>query len=149
MKLSNRLAVALFRTTMFAAMTSPLSAAPVQQTMGSVTVLHGGVGEEDRALMEQKAGEQNLRLTFARKGSGAYLSDVRVVIRDRAGAVVVDTVASGPWLYARLPAGEYVVAATEQGTTLTQSIAILGAAKRDWVFRFDAPAQGAPELNPR
>ncbi|RPI41476.1 MAG: hypothetical protein EHM59_20075 [Betaproteobacteria bacterium] len=124
-------------------------AAPIQETQGSAVVLHGGVGHEDRAAMEQKAKEHNLRLTFVRKGSGAYLSDVRVVIRDRKGAVLVDTVASGPWLFANLPAGDYTVAATAQGGTLTQAIAIQGAARRDWVFRFDLPAGESAELNPK
>jgi hypothetical protein len=124
-------------------------AAPIQETRGSVAVMHGGVGAEARAAMEQKAGEYNLRLTFARMGSGAYLSDVKVVVRDKQGGVVVDTVASGPWLFARLPAGQYTVAATAQDVTLTQPIVIQGNARRDWVFRFDPPAGEAPELNPK
>jgi len=123
-----------------------LVAAPVQETHGEATILHGGIGVEDRAVMEQKAAEHNLRLTFARKGSGAYLSDVKVVIRDKQARVLVDTVASGPWLLARLPMGEYTVAASEHGNTLIQSISIKGAARRDWVFRFDLPAGAEPEV---
>ena len=95
----------------------PVLAAPVEETRGDIAVLHGGIGEEDRAAMAQKTTGHNLRLTFARKGSGAYLSDVKVVIRDRKGAVVVDSVASGPWLYARLPDGDYSISATAQGST--------------------------------
>jgi hypothetical protein len=119
-----------------------LVAAPVQETHGEVAILHGGVGYDDRAVMEQKAADHNLRLTFARKGSGVYLSDVKVVIRNKQGGVLVDTVASGPWLLARLPAGDYTVTAIEHGNTLTQTISIKGAVRRDWVFRFDLP-QGA------
>jgi hypothetical protein len=128
---------------------SSAHAAPVEETRGQVGVLHGGIGEEDRAAMAQKAADHNLRLTFARKGSGAYLSDVKVMIRDVKGSVVIDTVASGPWLFARLPTGQYSVTATAQDVTLTQSISLQGNSRRDWVFRFDPPAGEAPELNPK
>jgi len=114
--------------------------APVQEKHGEVAVLHGGVGEEDRQAIAQKAAEYNLRLTFAWKGSGAYLSDVRVVIRGARNAPVLDTIASGPWLYARLPAGEVTVTATAAGQALTQKLTIQDKAKREWVFRFDPPA---------
>jgi hypothetical protein len=49
---------------------------------------------------------------------------------------VVDTVASGPWFYAQLPAGEYAVTATSEGKLLTQRIAIKDNGWRGWVFRF-------------
>jgi len=114
--------------------------APVQEKHGEVTVMHGGVGEEDRQVMEQKAADYNLRLTFARKVSGAYLSDVRVVIRGARDAVLVDTMVSGPWLFARLPAGDITVAATVADQALTQKLTIQDKAKREWVFRFDPPA---------
>lgn len=116
------------------------AATPVQGKQGEVVVLHGGVGEEDRAAMEQKAADYNLRLTFARKGSGAYLSDVRVAIRNAQGTTLLDTVSAGPWLFARLPQGDFTVSATEDGRTLTQSVSIKGASRREWVFRFDGPA---------
>src|SRR5690606_2797019 len=79
----------------------PAQPAPVGERQGEVSVLHGGVGAEDRAAMQAQAADYNLHLTFAAKGSGAYLSDVKVVIRDARGKTLVDTVTSGPWLYAR------------------------------------------------
>jgi hypothetical protein len=117
-----------------------VQAVPVQEVQGQIAVLHGGIGEEDRAAMEQKSGEYNLRLTFARKGSGSYLSQVRVVMRNAQGATVLDTIAAGPWLFARLPQGEFTVDATDEERTLSQKISIKGASRREWVFRFDAPA---------
>jgi hypothetical protein len=124
-----------------------LVAAPVQETHGAVAILHGGVGLDERVAVEQKAADYNLKLTFARKGSGAYLSGVRVVVRNSQGAAVVDTTASGPFLLARLPDGDYTVAATERDVTLTQPIAIKRGARRDWVFRFDLPQGADPELS--
>jgi hypothetical protein len=90
--------------------------------------------------MAQVAAQHNLHLTFAFKGSGAYLADVHVSIRTASGQSLVETTASGPWLYARLPAGKYLIAATHDGQTLNQRVAIESGAQRDWVFRFEPPA---------
>ncbi len=126
---------------------APVQSAPVAIRQGEVAALHGGVGEEARAAMQAKAAEYNLRLTFAAKGSGAYLSEVKVTIRNAGGQTVLDTVASGPWLFARLPQGRYQVAASAFGQTLTQQLSVPQAGHRAWVFRFDAPA--APRTEPR
>ena len=108
------------------------------QKMGEIALMHGGVGLDDRATMEQARSRYNLRLTFATKGSGSYLSGTRVRIDDRQGATRVDTIASGPWLFVRLPAGEYTVAATQGQQTLHHKVSI-GTTPREWVFRFDSP----------
>jgi hypothetical protein len=118
----------------------PAPAAPIEAKRGDIAWVHGGIGEDDRAAMAQIGTQYNLRLTFAYKGSGAYLADVQVSIRTASGQGIIETTASGPWLYARLPVGEYVIAATQNGQTLTQRISIEGSARREWVFRFDAPA---------
>jgi hypothetical protein len=119
---------------------APVQSAPIEEHHGGVSVLHGGVGAEERAAMHDKAAHYNLQLTFAGRGSGEYLSAVKVTIRDARGAAVLDTTASGPWLFARLPAGDYTIAAQTAGQTLTQKLSIPAAGRRDWVFRFDAPA---------
>jgi predicted metalloprotease with PDZ domain len=129
-----------------AGMFGQLVAAPIQETHAGVAVIHGGVGIEERSAIEQKAADHNLKLTFARKGSGAYLFGVKVVVRNKQGRVVVDTTASGPLLLAKLPDGEYSVAATEHDVTLSQTIAIKSGVRRDWVFRFDLPKGAEPEM---
>lgn len=128
-----------------AGMFGQLVAAPISENSAGIAVVHGGVGIEERAAIEQKASDYNLKLTFARKGSGAYLFGVKVVVRNKQGGVVLDTVASGPLLLAKLPAGEYTVTATEHDSALTQNLAIKGGARRDWVFRFDLPKGFEPE----
>lgn len=133
----------ILRLSIIAATASWLIAAPVsaqlQQTIGSVAVAHGGVGAEAREAMQREQDKYNLRLQFARQGSGEYLAGVRVKIADAKGQTVVDTLASGPWFYARLPAGQYTVTATSEGTSLTQRIDIKNGGWRGWVFRFERP----------
>lgn len=43
--------------------------------------------------------------------SGAYLSDVRVVVNDAHGNEIINTTTAGPLFYAELPAGKYDVKA--------------------------------------
>jgi hypothetical protein len=86
--------------------------------------------------MQRLQDKYNLRLQFVQQGSGEYLAGVQIRIADAKGRTVVDTVASGPWFYAQLPAGEYAVTATSEGKLLTQRIAIKDNGWRGWVFRF-------------
>jgi len=109
--------------------------AQVRESFASVTVVHGGIGIEAREAMQRIQDEYNLRLQFALKGSGEYVSEVKLKISDAKGQSVLETVASGPWLYAKLPNGEYTVTASSGGTTLTQRLAVTSA-WRGWVFRF-------------
>lgn len=80
-----------------------------QKTLqNGVAYLSGGVGTSERAQMTRMDQSYNLRLVFD-VGSGAYLSNVAVKIQDMHGKTLVDTVSSGPWFCAKLPAGQYRV----------------------------------------
>lgn len=116
--------------------------AQVQQTIGSIAVAHGGVGVEAREAMRREQDKYNLRLEFVQQVSGAYLAGVQVKIVDAKERTLIDTVSSGPWFYAQLPAGEYTVTASSEGKSLTQRIAIKNG-WRGWVFRF-GPLPAAP-----
>src|SRR5439155_8181880 len=64
----------------------------------------GGVGTDEQERM--KALEQegyNLKLLFAEKGTGAYIADVRVRVTDPSGRTMLDAIADGPALVAKLP----------------------------------------------
>ena len=56
------------------------------------------------------AREHGLNLGFA-EVSGAFLGDVTVLIEDRSGKELVNTVVDGPWFFVPLPAGTYNVKA--------------------------------------
>jgi hypothetical protein len=64
-------------------------------------------GPEQRQISDPSR-DQGLNLGFA-EVSGAFLGDVSLVIQDRSGAEVVNTVVDGPWFFARLPAGTYTI----------------------------------------
>ena len=69
----------------------------------------------------------NLKLVLALK-SGDYVSDVKVTIADAAGKRLLDTTSEGPWFLAKLPAGNYQIAATFAGKAEKRTIAV-GAKK--------------------
>lgn len=55
--------------------------------------------------------DYSLLMTFA-QASGPYLANIEVQIRDQKGQVIFADSAAGPWLFAKLPPGDYNVVAT-------------------------------------
>lgn len=93
------------------------------RTAGSVSFVSGGVDDESLDQLKSISRDFNLKLVFALK-SGAFLSDVNVTIDDARGNPVLLTKSEGPWLLAKLPTGNYQIAATESGNTITRRIAV-------------------------
>jgi hypothetical protein len=98
---------------------SPSSRLQVQNNQG-VRYVSGGVGESERAELNNQSQQFNLRLLFAMQGSGEYLSAVRVSILDARGGTVLVTESKGPWFLAQLPPGDYTVEASVPGQTERQ-----------------------------
>lgn len=75
--------------------------------------ISGGVGDEEIALLNDKAKEFNLKLLFA-QSDGAYLADVDVVIRDTKGTIRFWGNNLGPILLVQLPKGNYEITAASR-----------------------------------
>lgn len=84
------------------------------KTKQGFSFMSGGVGADERQIMEESGKGYNLKLSFAEK-SGKYLSGVELVIADEKGKEIVRTTVNGPWFYIQLPAGRYNVTATLAG----------------------------------
>lgn len=119
------LAVALLGMTSLASFASANDA--VIQTSGGVTHVSGGVGAESIEELNVLSKDFNLKLVFA-LNSGVYVSNVTVVIADAAGRPMLNATSDGPWFLAKLPAGNYQIAATFAGTAVTRRITV-GAAR--------------------
>ncbi|MBI3145388.1 MAG: carboxypeptidase regulatory-like domain-containing protein [Pseudogulbenkiania sp.] len=104
------------------AMADETEALPKAQTQGQVAFLSGGIGAEEAEAMKAVRQDYNLQLLFAGKGSGEYLAHVAVVVRNARGDAVLDTVADGPYLYARLPSGQYQVSASYNDQSQTRKV---------------------------
>ena len=91
-----------------------------------VPYVTGGIGDEERELLQSRAGNYNLQLLFAVKVSGEYLASVRVSITTADGRPVLAAEGAGPWFHAQLPTGRYQVAVETGGIRQTRWIAIDG-----------------------
>lgn len=116
-------------------------AAPVPKTTADgVTYISGGVGAGQQQAMKAVMNDYNLRLTFARQQSGAFLAGVKVTIEGAAGpaagTLVLDTESIGPMLFARLPVGKYQVRAMVGNQVQSRSVDVGQAGARDLVIHF-------------
>ena len=131
------MAAALFLTP-FVQAAGPAAAA--QETAGNVSYISGGVGEDEAADMKSAAAGYPLELQFVQKATprDEFLADVKVRITDRARNVVLDAVASGPFLLAKLPAGTYQIEADHVGVVKRQTVDIRPGKHQRSVFVWSA-----------
>ena len=98
------------------------SDASLVEPTASVNFVTGGIGDEERAAIEGAKADYNTYITSAR-ADGAFLDDAAVIIRNKAGEVLVD-LTMGPLLYVKLPVGSYVLDATSGEEKKTQNFTI-------------------------
>lgn len=125
--------------TLAQAQSSPMNRSDTRSAAG-VEFTTGGVGLAARQQLASQSGQYNLHLEFAYAPEGEYLSEVQVDINDARGNSVLSTRTDGPWLLARLPAGNYTVKASFGNVTRTQQVNV-GGGKRHLVMRFPAQVE--------
>ncbi len=104
---------------------APTTESAMQADVASgVPYISGGVGLSGRDEMNEIKSKFNLRLLFAVQGSGVYLADVKVKIDDAAGPTLLSVVSQGPWFYANLTPGRYVVTVDNAGQTQTKEVTV-------------------------
>lgn len=107
------------------------------KTENGITYVSGGIGAGQEKAMQDMRKDYNLQLTFALKGTGDYLADLKVNIQDAMGKKVLETMSPGPLFYAKLPQGKYQVTATFHGKSLTQSTDVEKGSARDLHFYWE------------
>jgi hypothetical protein len=106
-----------------------------------VPFLSGGVGIEEVATLSDEKHRYALAILTAAEGSGEFLADVRIRIRDEQSKLVLDTVMDGPWLLVDLPAGRYQIEATQNARVQKKFVTFRTGDHRQSVFYFDRPDQ--------
>jgi hypothetical protein len=101
--------------------------APHVQRQGAVMFVSGGVGEEGLSAMRQLEPGYNLRLLFARQGTGEYLADVAVRLVDANGNAILAATSDGPLFYARLSPGRYTLTVASENKSQTRPINVAAA----------------------
>ena len=99
------------------------SAVDVDPATG-IPYISGGIGVSGREEMDALKSKFNLRLLFAVQGSGAYLADVKVRIADSAGLTLLAAISQGPWFFAALAPGSYVIEADNAGQAQSRPVTV-------------------------
>ena len=147
--LRSRPALVAASLSLFLALPTPGQAQlPALQHYGSVEYLTGGFGQDESTALKEAMEQYPLALTFASSAEGrsAYVSGVRVVIRDRDDVTVLNVESEGPYLLARLPAGQYQIFATYRHKTLPRHITLSSSETTRVVF--DWPREVPPSVEP-
>ena len=97
---------------------------PQVRTEGGVTYLSGGVGHDEAIAMRKEAKQYSLSMFFSEGKRGEFVSDVHLVVKDKTGKIVFNTVSDGPILLVKLPAGDYFVTADMDGKKLHRTVKI-------------------------
>jgi hypothetical protein len=118
------------------ALSAESASLPPAQVQGEVSYVTGGVGLNEAAAFKRAAASYPLEMMFAQKAGAKneFVADVKVSITDRSGAEVLDATTEGPFLLAKLPAGEYAIEAEYRGERKHQTVEIRPGAHRRAVF---------------
>jgi hypothetical protein len=102
------------------------AALPPVQSQGQTEYLTGGIGADESEAILQEARTWPLVLELTQNGPtrAAYISDVRVTIKDGSGTMILDTVTEGPFLLVRLVPGKYSIDASYESKTLHRDVSI-------------------------
>lgn len=124
----------------------------VPKTQGDITFVSGGVGSDERNAMQAVRADYNLSVLFSLQGTGEYLSEVLVNISDSKGNTLLETVADGPMLLAKLKPGSYIVTVELNGQVAQSKAPIFGKRRTSLSFIYPEEETGlisCPEHNPR
>jgi len=96
---------------------------PVVRPGGAIPFISGGIGDDAIADLRAREPQYNLKLVFTLI-EGNYVADVNVVLKDAAGAVVLEHLAEGPIFMAHLAVGKYTATATYRDSTQTRAVRV-------------------------
>ncbi len=117
------------------------AALPPVQSQGQTEYLTGGIGADESEAILQEARTWPLVLELTQNGPtrAAYISDVRVTIKDGSGTMILDTVTEGPFLLVRLVPGKYSIDASYESKTLHRDVSIGKGGSNRIILLWPAP----------
>ena len=96
---------------------------PIQS--GDATYISGGVGSDEKKVMQAIAQDYNLRITNADK-DGHFTAGTDLMITGKKDVKIISATNTGPLFYARLAAGRYKITATHRGVEEVRNIQVVG-----------------------
>lgn len=107
----------------FAAPAVAAMALPQPVHHGKVTYISGGIGQSEQQAIEDAARNYNLRITNANK-QGDFTTGTKLVIAAKNGHDLLRVASTGPLFYAKLPPGDYIIRAANDGQRRTREVKI-------------------------
>lgn len=104
------------------------------QTQGEVTFVSGGVGGDEQKAMLAIQADYNLHMLFSIKGTGEYVSDVKVRITNSSGNTLMESLSEGPMLFANLKPGRYTISVDRDGQVIHKTATLKGNRKASLFF---------------
>lgn len=119
---------------------APVGQVPAAHKQGEISYVMGGVGQPEANAIKRAAWHYPLELEFVLKAKpkDEYLSAVKVQINDAHGKTVLDLMADGPFLLAKMPAGQYTISADHDGKVENRKIEIAARQHRRVVFEWQS-----------
>ena len=108
----------------------------VVETITATSYLNGGIGKDEGATMRGMAKKFPLRIIFAERKDGEFVTGVPVVISDANGKPVLELPRAGPMLFVMLPDGKYKVNSRFKGVTESQEVTLSGKEGKDLYFHW-------------
>jgi ABC-type glycerol-3-phosphate transport system substrate-binding protein len=107
-----------------------------EKTSDGVQYVSAGFGLEEREAMMALAKDKhyNLKLEFVMV-SGQYSSGAMVMIEGAKKKILLQAESEGPWFYAKLPHGHYLIAVTLNDKKKVQKVSV-GKGLKTVVFRW-------------
>ena len=100
-----------------------------------IPYMSGGVGEQERLCLAPMEKDYNLKMVFA-LDSKEYLANETVTIHDMKGREIFQDRVTGPWLFVKLPSGDYkVTVSREDHKSETRNVKV-GNAMRTEYFKW-------------
>jgi len=109
---------------------------PSAQTVNGITFLSGGIGHEEASALKAEAKNYPLSLLFTAGPRHAFVSKVKVTIKDKAGKVVLDSTSDGPIMLVKLPAGEYRIDAVQGDASLQRRVHVAAQGGKHVAFHW-------------
>lgn len=118
------------------ALSEDFEAALKPEMVGDITYISGGIGESEAEMMRDLAKDYPLEMVFVQKlkQHEEFLANVIVKIQDTRKSVLLDVVTEGPYLFAKLPSGKYLVTAELNGDVKRQWVRVGGKKHQKIVF---------------
>ncbi len=122
-----------------AAPATSIASLPAPQNAGEVTYIMGGVGKSEADAIRHVARYYPLEVEFLlkTKPKNEQLSDVKVRIKDANDKTILNVIADGPFLLAKMPAGKYTISAERNRKVEHRQFSIAGNDHQRVVFEWD------------